>query len=345
MSHSRPTHLFAVVGLAAGTLVLAGCAAPSEPAASDGLSIVASTIVYGDIASRIAGDAATVTSIITSAAQDPHSYEASAQDQLAISKADVVIENGGGYDPFIDTLIDASESTAVVINASSVSGLMPEDADSEKKDKAEGEEHAEGEKHAEGEEHAEGEKHAEGEEHDHAHIEGFNEHVWYDFHAMEALADAIAVELSALDPENADIFEANAAAFAADLEPLEAMAEELHDRLEGSSVAVTEPVAIYLLAEAGLDNVTPEEFTEAIEEGADVPPVALNDTLTLVESGSVVLLAYNSQTASPETERIRDAATAAGVPIVEFTETLPDGQNYISWMKSNLEAIKAALPA
>ena len=333
MSHSRPTHLFAVVGLAAGTLVLAGCAAPSEPAASDGLSIVASTIVYGDIASRIAGDAATVTSIITSAAQDPHSYEASAQDQLAISKADVVIENGGGYDPFIDMLLDASGSTAVVINASATSGLMPEDADSEKKDKAEGEEHAEGEKHAEGE------------EHDHAHIEGFNEHVWYDFHAMEALADAIAVELSALDPENADIFEANAAAFAADLEPLEAMAEELHDRLEGSSVAVTEPVAIYLLAEAGLDNVTPEEFTEAIEEGADVPPVALNDTLTLVESGSVVLLAYNSQTASPETERIRDAATAAGVPIVEFTETLPDGQNYISWMKSNLEAIKAALPA
>jgi len=333
MSLSRPTHLFAVVGLAAGTLVLAGCAAPSEPAAADGLSIVASTIVYGDIASQIAGDAATVTSIITSAAQDPHSYEASAQDQLAISKADVVIENGGGYDPFIDTLLDASGSTAVVINASETSGLMPEGAEGEKKDKTEGQEHAEGEAHAEGE------------EHDHAHIEGFNEHVWYDFHAMEALADAIAVELSALDPENAETFEANAAAFAADLEPLEAMAEELHDRLEGSSVAVTEPVAIYLLAEAGLDNVTPEEFTEAIEEGADVPPTALNDTLTLVESRSVVLLAYNSQTASPETERVRDAATTAGVPIVEFTETLPDGQNYISWMKSNLEAIKAALPA
>jgi len=333
MSLSRPTHLFAVVGLAAGTLVLAGCAAPSEPAASDGLSIVASTIVYGDIASQIAGDAATVTSIITSAAQDPHSYEASAQDQLAISKADVVIENGGGYDPFIDTLLDASGSTAVVINASETSGLVPEGAEGEKKDKAEGEEHAEGEAHAEGA------------ENDHAHIEGFNEHVWYDFHAMEALADAIAVELSALDPENAATFEANAAAFAADLEPLEAMAEELHDRLEGSSVAVTEPVAIYLLAEAGLDNVTPEEFTEAIEEGADVPPAALNDTLTLVEARSVVLLAYNSQTASPEPARVRDAATAAGVPIVEFTETLPDGQNYISWMKSNLEAIKAALPA
>jgi len=220
---------------------------------------------------------------------------------------------------------------------------MPEDAEGEKKDHAEGEAHAEGEKPAEEEKHAEGEAHAEGD--DHAHVEGFNEHVWYDFHAMEALADAIAVELSALDPENAETFEANAAAFAADLEPLEAMAKELHDRLEGSSVAVTEPVAIYLLAEVGLDNVTPEEFTEAIEEGADVPPVALNDTLTLIESRSVVLLAYNSQTASPETERVRDAATTAGVPIVEFTETLPDGQNYISWMKSNLEAIKAALPA
>ncbi len=43
----------------------------------------------------------------------------------------------------------------------------------------------------------------------------------------------------------------------------------------GGVVATTEPVPAYLLAELGLDDETPAEFTEAIEEGADVPPLAL----------------------------------------------------------------------
>jgi len=310
-----------VASAAVAALGLTGCAASSEPTDDGSLSIVASTSVYGDIASRIAGDAAEVTSLITSSAQDPHSFEASAQDQLAISKADLVIENGGGYDPFIDTLIEASGSTAVVINASEVSGLMPATDGAEADD------------------------HAEGEEHDHEHVEGFNEHVWYSFHAMEHLAEAIVEELSALEPAEAATFEANAAAFTADLAGLEATAESLHGRLDGEQVAVTEPVPLYLLEEVGLVNVTPEAFTEAIEEGTDVPPAALAETLALFDSGSVVLLAYNAQTASTETERVADAATAAGVAIVDFTETLPDGQDYVSWMTANLDAIAAALPA
>ena len=47
-------------------------------------------------------------SIICDPDQDPHSYEASAQNQLALSKADLVIENGGGYDDFIDRMVKAS---------------------------------------------------------------------------------------------------------------------------------------------------------------------------------------------------------------------------------------------
>ncbi|MET0843072.1 MAG: zinc ABC transporter substrate-binding protein, partial [Mycetocola sp.] len=109
----------------AAALVLSGCSATAsgERAEPTGLSVVASTNVYGSIAEAIGGDSVTVTSIIDSAAQDPHSYEASAQDQLAISKADVVIENGGGYDPFIDTLVDASGSDDLeMVNVVDLSG-------------------------------------------------------------------------------------------------------------------------------------------------------------------------------------------------------------------------------
>jgi zinc/manganese transport system substrate-binding protein len=181
-------------------MTIVGCSATGT-AESNGLSIVASTNVWGDVAQKIAGDNATVTSIITSASQDPHSYEATARDQLAISQAALVIENGGGYDPFIDTLLAAAGNaeTVVVLNASEASGLMPE------------EEHAEDE-HAEdatADDAAAEEGHAE-----HAHMEGFNEHVWYSFEGVDSVAKELATELSTIDPDNAVEYEANYQALA-----------------------------------------------------------------------------------------------------------------------------------
>ncbi len=298
---------------------LTGCAA-TPGAANARLQIVASTNVYGDIATQIAGAGADVTSIITSPGQDPHSYEASAQNQLVIADADLVIHNGGGYDEFIDTLLDASGNDDVeVLDAVEISGLAP-DADGQD----------------------EGE-HADEEGGDHGHIEGFNEHVWYSFEAMDALALEIAQHLGDLDTTNADTYQVNYEEFAAGLAALEERAHELHDGFEGTGVAVTEPVPVYLLAELGLDDLTPAEFSEAIEEGADVPPLALDATLELIATGAVALLAYNEQTAGPETEQVRAAADEAGVPVVSFAETLPDGADYLSWMTDNIEAVAAAL--
>lgn len=299
-------------------LALTGCAAPA-PAETEGLSIVASTNVYGDVAAAIAGDAATVTSIIDSPTIDPHSYEASAQDQLLISTADLVIGNGGGYDPFIDVLVEGSGTGAVVLSAVVVGGLLEEGEDA----------------------HSEGEAHSEDEGHSRA--GGVNEHVWYDIHLMGDVAEAIAAELSALDPGNAAVFQQNLAALEAELEGLEALLDETAATLGGGVVAKTETVPAYLLAELGLDDETPDAFTEAIEEGADVPPLALQEILDLIDSGEVRLLAYNEQTASPETERVRAAADAAGIPVVAFVETLPEGEDYVSWMRANIEAVAEAL--
>jgi zinc/manganese transport system substrate-binding protein len=317
----------ALVGtIAISALALSGCAASAPAESSTGLSVVASTNVYGSIAEAIGGDLVTVTSIITSAAQDPHSFEASAQDQLALSKADLVIENGGGYDPFIDTLLEAASSKAPVVNAAEESGLLEGDEGHDESDHADASADAEADGH-------------EG----HDHIEGFNEHVWYSFHGVEHVAEAIAEQLSDLDADNAATYEKNLDAFTAQIEKLEAAAEALKPATNGLGVAITEPVPLYLLQESGFTNKTPEAFSEAIEEGTDVAPAVLASTLDLFDSGAVALLAYNSQTASPETEQVRAAAEANDVPVVEFTETMPDGADYVSWMTDNLDAISAAM--
>jgi len=341
MTSRRPLALLALP--AAAVLTLAGCAggsgtdAGSSGAEGDGtISVVASTNVYGDIVSTVGGDAVSVTSIISDPSQDPHSFEADARTQLEVSRADLVVMNGGGYDAFVDTMLDASGTEAAVLDAVEVSGLAPEEDHDE--------EHAEGEEHADEHDHAEGEEHADehGHEHEHEHGE-FNEHVFYSLPSMAALATSVADALGEADPDQADTFTANAEAFGEQIADLEAQAAEVEAQHGGESVAYTEPVPGYLFDAMGLVNVTPEAFSEAIEEGDDVSPAALNDTLKLFTDGQVDLLAYNEQTSSPETERVEQAATDAGVAIVPVTELLPEGEDYVSWQQANIDAITAAL--
>ncbi|MFJ8895166.1 metal ABC transporter solute-binding protein, Zn/Mn family [Leifsonia sp. NPDC102414] len=107
-------------------LALTGCSAGASGDTSTGaggtVSVVASTNVYGDIAKTIAGGAVDVTSLMDNPAQDPHSFEASAQNQLAVSKADIIIENGGGYDDFMDTLRKSAGDKGTVLNVVDISG-------------------------------------------------------------------------------------------------------------------------------------------------------------------------------------------------------------------------------
>ncbi|NLP84786.1 zinc ABC transporter solute-binding protein [Microbacterium sp. CFH 90308] len=357
-----------LLGLAAASVVtLAGCAGtPAAGGESDGrLSVVASTNVYGQLAEQIGGDLVEVTSIVTSDSQDPHSFEPSARDQLTVSDADLIIENGGGYDSFIDALIESSGSEAHVITAVEFSHDWPENAGHE--DEHADEEHtdetvptpppgaagaspgasgrvgpAATDEHAE-DEAADGEHAEEGHDHDHEHVEGFNEHVWYDPHTIAHVGEAIAEELGELSPDDASTFTANAEALYAEIEGLEGSLGEIASAHQGAQIFVTEPVPAYLAAAAGLENVTPEAFSEAVEEGQDVAPATLLEALGLIESGDVGVVITNTQTGGAETTQIVDAAEAGGIPVIAFSETLPEGQTYISWMQANIEALSAAL--
>ncbi|GAB3040773.1 zinc ABC transporter substrate-binding protein [Parafrigoribacterium mesophilum] len=280
---------------------LAGCASTAVPSHQDGrIAVVASTSVYGDIARAIGGDAVAVTALITDPAQDPHSFEASAQDQLAVAKAQVVVENGGGYDDFVDSLLSGSGARPEVVNAVTASGL-DQDAD------------------------------------------GFNEHVWYDLPAMRKVGERLAAAFSTLEPARSDDFTAGAAAFTAALAQLERDAATVKEDHAGDGVAVTEPVPLYLLAACGLVDKTPAAFSRAVEDGSGVAPALMHATLELFTEKRVRLLVYNAQTSGPETEQLRAAAKASGIPTVAVTETLPQDATYLSWMRDNLAKVKAAL--
>jgi zinc/manganese transport system substrate-binding protein len=99
---------------AGGALVVlalvAGCGSSGDagaPAAGGTPTVVATTNVWGAVASAVAGPDAQVRSIIADPAGDPHSYESTPADAAAISRADLVVANGGGYDTFVEKVTDA----------------------------------------------------------------------------------------------------------------------------------------------------------------------------------------------------------------------------------------------
>jgi zinc/manganese transport system substrate-binding protein len=116
----------AVLGAVALALVSAGCSASSAADPDAAVTVVTSTNVYGDIVTQLAAGLAAnrlaVSSVISDPAADPHSYEASTRTELALSHADVIIENGGGYDDFIDTMRHAVGHRATLINVVKLSG-------------------------------------------------------------------------------------------------------------------------------------------------------------------------------------------------------------------------------
>ncbi|MEU7722052.1 metal ABC transporter solute-binding protein, Zn/Mn family [Streptomyces tibetensis] len=302
LSTSRRAALLTSASLA----LLAGCGSSSDSSGGKSaparVAVVASTDVWGDIARRIGGDRVDVTSVISDPDQDPHSYEADPQNQLALSKAKIVVENGGGYDDFVDHMLKGGHhGTAEVINAVDVSGkTAPEGGE-------------------------------------------LNEHVWYDFPTVAKVADRISAALAKADPGDATAFTKNATAFKAKLAPLEAAEAGIKKAHGGEGIAITEPVPLYMTEASGLVNRTPAQFSEAVEEGDDVAPRVLQQSLALFSGKKVKALVYNEQTSGPQTEKAEAAAKAAGIPVVPVTETLPSGKDYVGWMTANVDALASAL--
>lgn len=299
--------------LTAAALAMAGCGSSAGAVSSDNgpasgsssadagthkLTVVASTSAWGNIAEKVGGDRVTVRSLISDPSQDPHSFQPSTKDQLHLSRADVVIVNGGGYDDFVTKMIDSTNNeSATVLNADTISG---------KTAPAGGE---------------------------------LNEHVWYDLPTARKVANKIVAAYAKIRPGASATFTKNADSFTAKVDKLQSEEKSIRQKGGGKPVAITEPVPLYMVQAAGLRNKTPDDFSEAIEEGHGASPRVLKETLDLFSGHDVAALIYNSQTAGRQTEKIKSAATKNSIPVVPVTETLPPNKSYIAWMHRNLKAI------
>ncbi|MFI1914445.1 metal ABC transporter solute-binding protein, Zn/Mn family [Nocardia sp. NPDC020380] len=281
--------------LAAGLATVATLTACGNSKNSDGITIVASTNVWGDVAAAVAGGDAKVTSIIDDPKVDPHSFEVSPADAAKISDASLVVYNGGDYDEFIDKAIAGKNKKTV--NAFDVSGGQP---------------------HA-------------------------NEHIWYNMTAVGNVATRVADTLGELDPAHKQAYLDRAGAFTNSLQPIKTALQQIATDHPNQPVLQTEPLAAYMLMAAKADDKTPHAFEEAIEQGTDPAPADVAVVRDMLSKKQVRALVYNIQTEDKTTQELRNIAKSAGVTVVEVTETLPQGVDFLHWMTQNANSLSRAL--
>jgi zinc/manganese transport system substrate-binding protein len=160
---------------------------------------------------------------------------------------------------------------------------------------------------------------------------------------VEDFATRLAQQLKTLDPENSAEYAANLEEFLVGIESLEERAAAVAASFSGAKVISSEPVADYLLAELGLVNITPESFSQAIEEELDVSPKDLLEIQNLISTKSVDLFVVNIQTGSVQIDSLVKLAESSGVAVIKVSELLPEGLGYLAWMEQNISAIEAGL--
>ena len=102
--------LVAIIFIAFGLSACTGTGAPSIAGmpVTGTISVVAAENFYGDIVQQLGAGHVSVVSILSDPNIDPHEYESSVQNGIAVSQAQLVIQNGDDYDTWMDKLLSAS---------------------------------------------------------------------------------------------------------------------------------------------------------------------------------------------------------------------------------------------
>lgn len=170
-----------------------------------------------------------------------------------------------------------------------------------------------------------------------------NPHLWYDPKTMPAVAKAVADGLSDLIPAQASYFQANLKKFDESLKPWTVAIASLKAGYGGTPVAVTEPVADYMLQAIGGDIATPFSLQAAIMNGTDPSPQDVSTQNALLGKHEVRVFVYNQQVTDSLTQSFLSLAKKNGIPVVGVYETMPTGYHYQSWMVAEVEAMRKAL--
>lgn len=284
-------------------LVLCGCAA--APAQPEEACIAATTYPVWQFACAVTeGTGLRVERVITEQVSCVHDYALSVNQMKVLSRCRAVVLSGLGLEDFMqDVLPDAD---ACIDASSGIETLCSEAHEHEHEHDAHG--------------------------HDHGEIDP---HIWLDPDRAAQMVRNIEHGLSALYPQYADIFSANAAAYCAQLETLKQEGLDALAQLSCRELVTFHDGFAYLADAFGLEIAAAME----VEAGSEPPARELEEIVHLLRERSIPAV-FSEVSGSGDTAALVAAETGAGV----YTLDMGFGtRSYQDAIRYDLEMIKEAL--
>jgi ABC-type Zn uptake system ZnuABC Zn-binding protein ZnuA len=154
------------------------------------LKVVATTSIVADVVQNVGGDLIELTMLLP-LGTDPHAFDPTPQDAAAVADAHVVFANGAGLEVFLEPLLENAGEDVMVVPVSYGVELLEFKV-----------------------------------EQGHHHRGGADPHTWFDPNNVMIGVHNVELALSALDPDNAETYEANAEAYESELGALDAWIQE-----------------------------------------------------------------------------------------------------------------------
>jgi zinc/manganese transport system substrate-binding protein len=176
---------------------------------------------------------------------------------------------------------------------------------------------------------------------------GDNPHQWYSPVVVEQVTNQITADLKRLDPKDATYFDQQRDSVeTAGLAGYKALLGQIKATYAGTPVGASESVFSPLADALGLRLVTPPSFLDAISEGNEPSSADKAAVDQQIASRSIKVFVFNSQNATPDVQRLVDAAKANGIAVTTITETVtPRGASFQQWQTAQLRDLQAALAA
>jgi len=175
--------------------------------------------------------------------------------------------------------------------------------------------------------------------------DGDNPHQWYSPTAVHEAIAQITADYKKADPGHDSYFDRQRSEFETKgLAEYDELISQIKAKYAGTPVGASESIFEPLAPALGLRLLTPPGFLDAIAEGTEPSPADKATTDGQIAAKQIRVWVYNSQNATPDVQRLDEAAKAAGIPIATVTETLtPEGAGFQAWMTRELKGLQAAL--
>nr|WP_294370228.1 metal ABC transporter substrate-binding protein [uncultured Ruminococcus sp.] len=308
---------------------ISGCGKTEKVQNSDGkISVVTTIFPYYDFVRQLAGDKADVR-LLLSPGSDPHSYEPTPSDIVAIENCDLFIYNGGESDEWVDGVLSSIENKNV-----KVMKMMEYVTLRHEQSMDHNHEHAE---HEDMDDNDEGHDHEEGEEYD--------EHIWTSIRNAERMSASIADELISVDSKNSDYYNEKKADYISSLDSLDKKFTEVANNKKRDTLVFGDRFPfLYFVSDYDLGY---ECAFPGCSHETEPSTAVVSHLIDFTRENNIPVVFYLELSSGKIAQIISEDSSAKTMQFSSChnvtKEDFENGATYISVMEQNLEALKEAL--